>query len=174
MNKNYSLETKKPENQTSLKAFKPKFQMYSTLHKLERTICMIPGFRLLCQFHRNFQHIQMYLPQSKFLTCTCIKPLSPFLGKSSLASSSSIKHLIWLWPPPLNFLSPLRRKIHVHVHCSNVYVPHYLGGGEREQHTCNQHLIQFTNKNMSNTSLQYYTCPTQLRLRYHATLTLPT
>ena len=57
MNKNYSLETKKPENQTSLKAFKPKFQMYSTLHKLKRTICMIPGFRLLCQFHRNFQHI---------------------------------------------------------------------------------------------------------------------
>ena len=40
MNKNYSLETKKPENQTSLKPFKPKFQMYSTLHKLERTIIM--------------------------------------------------------------------------------------------------------------------------------------
>ena len=57
MNKNYSLETKTPENQTSLKAFKPTFQMYSTLHKLERTIRMIPGFRLLCQFHRNFQHI---------------------------------------------------------------------------------------------------------------------
>lgn len=57
MNKNYSLETKKPENQTSLKAFKPTFQMYSTLHKLERTIRMIPGFHLLCQFHRNFQHI---------------------------------------------------------------------------------------------------------------------
>lgn len=35
MNKNYSLETKKPEKQTGLKAFKPKFQMYSTLHKLE-------------------------------------------------------------------------------------------------------------------------------------------
>ena len=61
MNKNYSLETKKPENQTSLKPFKPKFQMYSTLHKLERTICMIPGFCVLCQMQRDFQHI--YLPQ---------------------------------------------------------------------------------------------------------------
>ena len=38
---------------------------------------------------------------------------------------------------PTKFPFPSEEKIHVHVHCSNGYVLHYLGGGEREQHTCN-------------------------------------